>query len=60
VQSWINPALALTAASMIYVAVADLIQGLHRRVELKSTLHQVLLIAAGVLSIAGVRELTGH
>ena len=59
-QSWINPALALAAASMIYVAVADLIPGLHRRVELKSTLHQVLLIAAGVLSIVGVRELTGH
>jgi len=58
-QSWINPALALAAASMIYVAVADLIPGLHRRVELKSTLHQVLLIAAGVLSIVGVRELTG-
>lgn len=59
-QSWINPALALAAASMIYVAVADLIPGLHRRAELRSTLHQVLLIAAGVLSIVGVRELTGH
>lgn len=59
-QSWINPVLALAAASMIYVAVADLIPGLHRRAELKSTLHQVLLIAAGVLSIVGVRELTGH
>ena len=59
-KSWINPVLALAAASMIYVAVADLIPGLHRRVELKSTLHQVLLIAAGVLSIVGVRELTGH
>ena len=59
-KTWINPVLALAAASMIYVAVADLIPGLHRRVELKSTLHQVLLIAAGVLSIVGVRELTGH
>ncbi len=59
-DSLINPALALAAASMIYVAVADLIPGLHRRAELKSTLQQVLLIAAGVLSIIGVRELTGH
>jgi zinc and cadmium transporter len=59
-HSWINPALAFAAASMIYVAVADLIPGLHRRVELKSTLQQVSLIAAGVLSIIVVRELTGH
>ena len=59
-HSLINPALALAAASMIYVAVADLIPGLHRRAELKSTLQQVLLIAAGVLSIIGVREMTGH
>ena len=59
-KDWINPALAFAAASMIYVAVADLIPGLHRRVELKSTALQVLLIGAGVLSIVGVRELTGH
>lgn len=57
-QSWINPALALAAASMIYVAVADLIPGLHRRAELKSTLQQVLLIAAGVLSIVAAGEWT--
>jgi zinc and cadmium transporter len=59
-KEWINPALAFAAASMIYVAVADLIPGLHRRVELKSTVLQVLLIGAGVLSIVGVREWTGH
>ena len=43
--------LALGAASMIYVAVADLIPGLHKRTELKATLQQVLLIAAGVATI---------
>ena len=43
--------LALAAASMIYVAVADLIPGLHRRPELKATAEQMLLIAAGVASI---------
>lgn len=59
-KEWINPALAFAAASMIYVAVADLIPGLHRRVELKSTALQVLLIGAGVLSIVGVREWTGY
>mgnify|MGYP002135700152 FL=1 len=43
--------LALAAASMIYVAVADLIPGLHKRTELRATAQQVLLIAAGIASI---------
>ena len=43
--------LALGAASMIYVAVADLIPGLHRRTELRATVQQVSLIAAGVATI---------
>ena len=58
--SWINTVLALAAASMIYVAVADLIPGLHRRPELKATLQQVVLIGLGVASIVLVRFLTGH
>ena len=41
-------ALALAAASFIYVAVADLIPGLHRRVDLRASLGQVLFIALGV------------
>jgi len=40
--------LAVAASSFIYVAVADLIPGLHKRVEFSSTLKQVLLIGAGV------------
>ncbi len=40
--------LAIAAASMIYVAVADLIPGLHKRAELGATLQQVVLIALGV------------
>jgi zinc and cadmium transporter len=43
--------LALAAASMIYVAVADLIPGLHKRPELRATVQQVLLIGAGIGSI---------
>lgn len=43
--------LALAASSMIYVAVADLIPGLHKRVALRDTLQQVVLIALGVGSI---------
>lgn len=50
-QSAVPVFLALGAASMIYVAVADLIPGLHKRTELKATLQQVLLISAGVATI---------
>jgi len=51
VAGWVNTLLALAAASMIYVAVADLIPSLHKRPELKATLHQVLLIGLGVGSV---------
>src|SRR5258706_585692 len=52
--------LGVVAASMIYVAVADLIPGLHRRPELRATLSQTLLIAAGIAAIALVRAMLGH
>ena len=51
--------LGIVAASMIYVAVADLIPGLHKRTELHATVSQVLLIALGVGSIALARLLIG-
>jgi len=56
-QGWINTLLALAAASMIYVAVADLIPSLHKRTELRATVQQVLLIGLGVLLIWLVGEL---
>ena len=56
-QEWSTTFLAIAAASMIYVAVADLIPGLHKRTELGATAQQVLLIAAGVLMIWLVGEL---
>ncbi len=51
VQNIVPTLLALAAASLIYVAVADLIPGLHKRTALRDTLEQVLLISAGVSSI---------
>lgn len=59
-RNWIPSLLALAAASMIYVAVADLIPGLHKRTELKATLQQVLLIGLGIGSIVVVRALVGE
>ncbi|MDO8931951.1 MAG: ZIP family metal transporter [Rhodocyclaceae bacterium] len=44
--------LSLAAASMIYVAVADLIPGLHKRREIGATVQQVLLILLGIGTIA--------
>jgi len=49
--------LSLAAASMIYVAVADLIPGLHKRPELAATVQQVLLIVLGILSIVGAHPI---
>lgn len=44
-------ALAFAAASFIYVAVADLIPGLHRRVDLRAGAEQVLFIVLGVVVV---------
>jgi zinc and cadmium transporter len=59
-ESWEPILLGVVAASMVYVAVADLIPGLHKRPELRATAQQALLIAAGVGLIALVRMLTGE
>jgi zinc and cadmium transporter len=60
VQALIPYILGMAAASMIYVAVADLIPGLHKRTALKETLQQILLIGAGVASIAIAGHLIGE
>ena len=52
--------LALAAASMIYVAVADLIPGLHKRTELRATIAQVVLILLGIGSVIGGHHLVDH
>lgn len=51
VGGWVPYILAIAAASMIYIAVADLIPGLHRRSALGESLLQVLFIALGVACI---------
>lgn len=56
-QTAVPALLALAAANMIYVAVADLIPGLHKRPELRATAQQVLLIGAGVASVAVAHHL---
>jgi len=43
--------LAVAASSFIYIAVADLIPGLHKRTELSETIKQIILIMSGVAVI---------
>jgi zinc and cadmium transporter len=51
-------ALALAAAGFLYIAVAGLIPGLHRRVDPRTSAAQVLLIGAGIAVIACAERLT--
>lgn len=51
VQEWIPYVLAIAASSFIYVAVADLIPGLHQKLDAKTSIQQITLIIAGVITI---------
>ncbi len=53
-------ALAVSAASLLYVAVADLIPGLHRRTGMQDGLLQVVLIGLGVALVGMVGHLAPH
>lgn len=49
--------LAVSAASFVYVAMADLVPHLHRQVGLLSTAVQSVLVLAGIATIAALRAL---
>jgi len=59
-QQALPTVLAIAAASLLYVAVADLIPSLHRRPEPIETAKQVLAIGLGVGSIALVHFVLEH
>ncbi len=56
----ILPLLALASASMIYVAMSDLIPGLHKRPEIRATVQQVVLILLGIGTIWLVGDVFVH
>jgi zinc and cadmium transporter len=58
-EGWTPVLLGVVAASMIYVAVADLIPGLHKRTSLRATMSQTLLIGLGIGAVMLVRALLG-
>jgi zinc and cadmium transporter len=45
---WVPYALAVAAASLLYVAVADLIPSLHRRTDLRASAVQIVWIGIGI------------
>lgn len=50
-QQYLPFVLAVAASSFIYIAVADLIPGLHKRLDIRASLQQITLIGAGVVLI---------
>jgi zinc and cadmium transporter len=52
--------LALSAASFIYIATADLVPHLHRRVTLPDSVWQVALVLAGIATIAILKATHGE
>jgi zinc and cadmium transporter len=59
-QQALPTVLAIAAASLLYVAVADLIPSLHRRPEPIETAKQLVLIGLGLAMIAGAHVLLEH
>ena len=49
--------LALAASSFIYIAVADLIPTLHKKTDIKTSIQQIVLIAAGVFLICYLHDI---
>ena len=58
-QDWVPFVLGIAASSMLYVAVADLIPGLHKRPEIQATVQQVTLIGFGIGTIWMTKFLLG-
>ena len=52
--------LAFSAASLLYIAMSDLIPDLHRGEIDANSVRQVLLIAAGVATVVGFEKLSGR
>jgi zinc and cadmium transporter len=53
-------ALAFAAAGFLYIAVAGLIPGLHRRADPRTSAIQVILISLGIAVIAAAGHLAGE
>jgi zinc and cadmium transporter len=59
-EGWTPVLLGLAGASMLYVALSDLIPGLHKRAEIGATLQQLVLIGLGIGTVALAGYLIGE
>jgi zinc and cadmium transporter len=59
-EGWTPVLLGVAGASMLYVALSDLIPGLHKRAKIGETLQQLVLIGLGIGSVALVGYAIGH
>lgn len=59
-EDWMPALLGVAGASMLYVALSDLIPGLHKRANIGATVQQLALIGLGVGTVALVGHLIGH
>ena len=50
-QEFIPYVLALAASSMIYIAISDLMPGLHKKTEIKDSIKQISIISLGVILV---------
>ena len=57
VKSFIPYALAFSASSFLYIALADLIPEMHQKTKLKESIIQIFLIIVGVLIIYVVKQM---
>jgi zinc and cadmium transporter len=57
IQPLVPYVLAISAASFLYIAMSDLVPGLHRVVSLRKAAVQVAFIVAGILTMAAIRAL---
>ncbi len=57
IQPLVPYVLALSAASFLYIAMSDLVPGLHRVISLRKAAVQVAFIVAGILTMAGIRAI---
>jgi zinc and cadmium transporter len=59
-REWFPYLLVVAASSFVYIAVADLLPQLQRRLRLRETLAQLAWLAAGLSSVVVIGALTRH
>ena len=55
-QEFIPFVLAIAASSMIYIAISDLMPGLHKKTEMKDSIKQILIILLGVILVSFIHS----